>query len=235
MSQAVNHLVGEYLAQEYPSVAKVFKKEAFSAAAPRRPPFGEKGLAEIVLTYRTEKPASRKASPKVAAKKAPIPDSSSDDDEPVKKPASRKASPKVAAKKTATDSDSSDDEEAPVKKSASTKPAARPVEDSDDDEVPKKKAFKTEAPARRSPHNLNDDGTYRRFQRIDPSKVTFHADVLRDNRPAEEHLTLRQNQEMMRTKGKGFNKLKQKNKGKFYGAGVDLTVRAYQFPDSDDE
>ncbi|KAL7710927.1 SRP40 C-terminal domain containing protein [Lotmaria passim] len=66
-------------------------------------------------------------------------------------------------------------------------------------------------------------------------KVTFHADALRDNRPGEEHLVLRQNQEMMRTKGKGFNKLKQKNKNKFYGAGVDLSVRAYQFPDSDDE
>ncbi|KPI88125.1 hypothetical protein ABL78_2812 [Leptomonas seymouri] len=117
----------------------------------------------------------------------------------------------------------------------SAQPAARRREDSDSDEMPVKKTPKSEVPARRGPQNLNADGTYRRFQRIDPTKVVFEADALRDNRPGEEHLTLRQNQEMMRTKGKGFNKLKQKNKGKFYGAGVDLTVRAYQFPDSDDE
>jgi hypothetical protein len=233
MSQAVNHLVAEYLSEEYPAIAKTFKAEAPSTTAPKRCPFGKKTLAEMVLAYRTHRAARAaatdsssdddeeaqpprkavKTSPKIAAKKAPLPDSSSDDDEPVRKPASRKASPKIAAKR------------API-----------PDSSSDDGEVPVKKAVKAEAPAtRRGPHNLNEDGTYRRFQRIDPTKVVFYADALRDNRPGDEHLVLRQNQEMMRVKGKGFNKLKQKNKGKLYGAGVDLSVRAYQFPDSDEE
>lgn len=179
------------------------------------------------------KPASRKASPKPSAKKAPIPDSSSDDDEPVRKPAAKRASPKVspksAPKRAAMESDS-DDDDAPLKRPTAVKaPAARASTDE-----PVAKAPRTEG-ARRTPHHLNEDGTFRRFQRIDPTKVTFHAEALRDNWPGDEHLVLRQNQEMMRVKGKGFNKLKQKNKGKFYGAGVDLSVRAFQFPDSDDE
>ncbi|EPY20245.1 hypothetical protein STCU_04806 [Strigomonas culicis] len=89
--------------------------------------------------------------------------------------------------------------------------------------------------ARRGPANVNPDGTYKRFQRIDPTKVVFTSDALKSNAPGEEHLVLRQNQEMMRVKGKNFNKLKQKNKGKFYNAQLDGQVRAYQFPDSDDE
>ena len=229
MSQAVDYLVSEYLSAEYPAVSKALKKEARSTAAPSRSPFGKRSLAEVVLAYRA-----------AAAKKAPIPDSSSDDDEqPVRKPASRKASPKLAAKKAPIPDSSSDDDEQPVRRPAPAQKTARSAADSDSndvDAVPVKKAAKVEKPApRRGPHHLNEDGTFRRFQRIDPMKVTFHADALRDNRPGEEHLVLRQNQEMMRTKGKGFNKLKQKNKNKFYGAGVDLSVRAYQFPDSDDE
>jgi hypothetical protein len=263
MSQAVNHLVAEYLSEEYPAIAKTFKAEAQSTTAPKRCPFGKKTLAEMVLAYRTHRAARAaatdsssdddeeaqpprkavKTSPKIAAKKAPLPDSSSDDDEPVRKPASRKASPEIAAKKAPIPDSSSDDDE-PVRKPASRKASPKiaakkaPIPDSssDDGEVPVKKAVKAEAPAtRRGPHNLNEDGTYRRFQRIDPTKVVFYADALRDNRPGDEHLVLRQNQEMMRVKGKGFNKLKQKNKGKLYGAGVDLSVRAYQFPDSDEE
>ncbi|KAG8342037.1 hypothetical protein TRVL_07136 [Trypanosoma vivax] len=75
--------------------------------------------------------------------------------------------------------------------------------------------------------------TFRRFQRIDPTKVVFLNNKLKNNTPSPEHLVVRQNPEMMVVRGKNFNKLKQKNKAKFYGAGVDTTVRAFQFEDSD--
>lgn len=182
-------------------------------------------------SQKTAKTSSPSLIPKPAVRKTPIADSDSDD-ESVTRPAAKKTSPKVALKKTVADNDSSDeDEPVPKNSSAGKRPASLA------EEVPPRKASRTESEgaARRTPHHLNEDGTFRRFQRIDPAKVTFDADALRDNRPGREHLVLRQNQEMMRTKGKGFNKLKQKNKGKFYGAGVDLSVRAYQFPDSDDE
>ncbi|KAG5484936.1 hypothetical protein LSCM1_07011 [Leishmania martiniquensis] len=248
MSRAIDHLVAEYLAEEHPKVAKALRKDVPSTAPPSWFPFGKKSLQEIVMTYRTPKTpsaavengtrsdggqdvqhpmqkAARTLSPKppqqLADKRAPIADSDSDD-ESARKPVAKKTSPKLTPKKTAVES-SSDDE--PVRRnSTGGKALAR-------------KAAKVEpaGAVRRPPHHLNEDGTFRRFQRIDPMKVTFEADALRDNRPGEEHLVLRQNQEMMRTKGKGFNKLKQKNKGKFYGAGVDLSVRAYQFPDSDDD
>ncbi|GET86423.1 hypothetical protein, conserved [Leishmania tarentolae] len=257
MSRAVDHLVAEYLADEYPSVAKALRKEASSTAPPLRSPFGKKSLQEVVLAYRAQKvtPAvvnngitsdddkvhcppqktaktlSRSPVSKPAVKRAPITDSDHDSDL-VTRPATKKTSPKAPPKKVAVDSDSSDDDEPVPKKSS---PGKRPMPRGE--EGPARKAARTESQgsARHTPHHLNEDGTFHRFQRIDPAKVTFEADVLRDNRPGREHLVLRQNQEMMRTKGKGFNKLKQKNKGKFYGAGVDLSVRAYQFPDSDDE
>ncbi|KAK7196304.1 SRP40, C-terminal domain containing protein [Novymonas esmeraldas] len=182
------------------------------------------------------KPAARKVSPRLAAKKAPVPDSSSDDDEePAPKPAARKVSPRLAAKKAPMSDDDSDDDVPAPKKNGSAVGKSAPAREADSEPAVKVPRTEAGAPGRRTPHHLNEDGSFRRFQRIDPTKVSFHADALRDNRPGEEHLALRQNQEMMRTKGKGFNKLKQKNKGKFYGAGVDLSVRAYQFPDSDDE
>ncbi|EPY35333.1 hypothetical protein AGDE_07451 [Angomonas deanei] len=143
---------------------------------------------------------------------------SSSDDEPVRKPvkkASPKSSPKIAPKKAPIDDDSSSDDEKPVKK------AAAPVST-----APKVKS---------GPSNLNPDGTYRRFQRIDPTKVVIKHEELKNNRPQEHHLALRQNREMMSVKGKNFNKLKQKNKGKFYGAPLDGTVRAFKIPDSDED
>lgn len=138
----------------------------------------------------------------MAAKKAPVPDSSDDDDDV----AVAKVAP--AGKRAAEGSDSH--ESGAQHGAHASKPGGGPA-------------------------NRNPDGTYKRFQRIDPTKVRFTSDALRDNRPGQEHLVLRQNQEMMRVKGKDFNKLKQKNKGKFYGAGVDLSVRSFQFPDSDDD
>ncbi|KAG5510663.1 hypothetical protein GH5_06879 [Leishmania sp. Ghana 2012 LV757] len=258
MSRAIDYLVAEYLAEEHPKVARALRKDAPSTAPPSRFPFGKKSLQEVVMAYRAQKALraavgngtssdgeqgaqlplqkaamalSPKPIPKPAAKKAPIADSDSDD-EPVRKPAAKRASPKLIPKSATVDSDSSEEVE-PVRTNSvfSKARAPRAVDE------PTRKAARTESTraARGMPHHLNEDGTFRRFQRIDPTKVMFQADALRDNRPGEEHLVLRQNQEMMRTKGKGFNKLKQKNKGKFYGAGVDLSVRAYQFPDSDDE
>ncbi|AYU76615.1 SRP40 C-inal domain containing protein [Leishmania donovani] len=257
MSRAVDHLVAEYLAEEHPRVARALRKDAPSTAPPLRSPFGKKSLQEVVMAYRVQKTtpaavgngasseddeaqrASQKTAktsspspiPKPTARKVPIADSDSDD-ESVTRPAAKKTPPKYAPKKAAVYSDSSDEDEPVPKNSSASKMPAPRAED-----VPAQKAVRTESEgaARRTPHHLNEDGTFRRFQRIDPAKVTFDADALRDNRPGREHLVLRQNQEMMRTKGKGFNKLKQKNKGKFYGAGVDLSVRAYQFPDSDDD
>ncbi|AIN96076.1 hypothetical protein LPMP_100070 [Leishmania panamensis] len=254
MSHAVDYLVAEYLAEEHPSVARALRKDA-----PSRFPFGKRNLQEVVMAYCVQKtspaavdnntsynygdgahhPPQKAANtlsptpiPKPAVEKAQVANSNHDD-ESVKKPSTKKTSPKVAPNKAAVDTDSSDDTEHVPKNSASGKKPAAPHAT----EAPARKAARMESEdaAQRTPHHLNENGTFRRFQRIDPTKVTFHADVLRDNRPGEEHLVLRQNQEMMRTKGKGFNKLKQKNKGKFYGAGVDFSVRAYQFPDSDDE
>ncbi|RNF08200.1 hypothetical protein TraAM80_03056, partial [Trypanosoma rangeli] len=183
---------------------------------------------------------------KPAAKKAAIPDSSDDDDEPVRKPAPKaKASPamKPAAKKAAIP-DSSDDDDEPVRK-----PAQKRAYDSvsGDEDGPVKKSSRTEkGVVVQQSKEWNDNkvvgdrssngkggSVLRRFQRIDPTKIVFLKDELRDNRPGDEHMELRQNQEMMRVKGKNFNKLKQKNKAKFYAAGVDTSVRAFQFDDSD--
>lgn len=69
------------------------------------------------------------------------------------------------------------------------------------------------------------------FSRIDESKVTFVHDRLRDNRPGEEATSFRQNQEMMRVRGKEFSKHKQKNKNKLYAAGVVQDVRSFKFED----
>ncbi|KAG5488349.1 uncharacterized protein JKF63_07944 [Porcisia hertigi] len=178
------------------------------------------------------RPAVKKASPKVAPARAVADSDSSGDDEPVRRPAVKKASPKVAPARAVADSDSSGDDE-PV--TSKLEPRKAPASRTNEEPAWKAARMEPAGAGRHTHHHVNEDGTLRRFQRIDPSKVTFYSDALRDNRPGEEHLALRQNQEMMRTKGKGFNKLKQKNKGKFYGAGVDLSVRAYQFPDSDDE
>lgn len=197
------------------------------------------------------KPVLRKDSAKQLPKKAPavLDSSDSEGEVPTRRPATKSASPKASPKAV---TDSSSDDDAPT---APRRPAAHHSKNSEanapvavkgatshssngSSQSPSAHAAAQnggEPSARKGPDNRNADGTYKRFQRIDPSKVKFTSDALRDNRPGQEHLVLRQNQEMMRVKGKDFNKLKQKNKGKFYGAGVDLTVRSYQFPDSDDD
>ncbi|KAH9584010.1 Srp40 [Trypanosoma melophagium] len=152
---------------------------------------------------------------KPAAKKAPLPDSSSDDDddEPVKKPVAKRA----------LDSERSDEEE-PLRKNVRAENGVH--------EQMSLNNGSQEGHGRRN-DNRNGNAGLRRFERIDPTKVVFLKEELKDNRPGSEHMVLRQNQEMMRVKGKNFNKLKQKNKAKFYAAGVDTTVRAFQFDDSD--
>ncbi|ORC86816.1 uncharacterized protein TM35_000251120 [Trypanosoma theileri] len=196
-----------------------------------------------------KKPVAKKASPamKPAAKKAPLPDSSDDDDEPVKKPVAKsKASPamKPAAKKAPLPDSSSDDDDEPVKKPVAKRTL---LSERSDEEEPPKKNVRAENGSHEKKSlnndsqegydhrndNRNGNGGIRRFERIDPTKVVFVKEELKDNRPGSEHMVLRQNQEMMRVKGKNFNKLKQKNKAKFYAAGVDTTVRAFQFDDSD--
>ncbi|KEG12922.1 hypothetical protein DQ04_01331090 [Trypanosoma grayi] len=153
---------------------------------------------------------------KPAAKKAPAPESSSDDD----------------------------DDDEPVRKAVGKR---APEADSSDVEEPGRKSLRVEStPAVGGPNgsgtketrdggknNCKNNGTLKRFERIDPTKVFFHSEEVKDNRPGAEHMILRQNQEMMRVKGKNFNKLKQKNKAKFYAAGVDTSVRAFQFDESD--
>ncbi|RNE97701.1 uncharacterized protein Tco025E_09380, partial [Trypanosoma conorhini] len=183
---------------------------------------------------------------KPAANKAAVLESSDDDDEPVRKPAPKanaSSAVKPAANKAAV-LESSDDDDEPVRKPGPKR--ARESEPSDEEGLVKK-SIRTEkgSVVRQSKEWNNKDvvggrssngkggSVVRRFQRIDPTKVVFSQDELKDNRPGDEHMVLRQNQEMMRVKGKNFNKLKQKNKAKFYAAGVDTSVRAFQFDDSD--
>nr|CCC49722.1 conserved hypothetical protein [Trypanosoma vivax Y486] len=75
--------------------------------------------------------------------------------------------------------------------------------------------------------------TFRRFQRIDSTKVVFLNNKSKNNSPFPGHLAVRQNREMMVMKGNNFNKLKQKNKREFYDDEVDTSTRAFQFEDSD--
>ncbi|KAF8287427.1 hypothetical protein TcBrA4_0020270 [Trypanosoma cruzi] len=161
-----------------------------------------------------------------APKKAAVPDSSSDDDDaPVRKPAQKaKASPAMRPAPKKTPRSECCGEQEPIKKSVRTEvvsagPGGKEWEDNNVNNTGKS--------------NGNGGTALRRFQRIDPTKVVFVKNELRDNRPGGEHMAFRQNQEMMRVKGKNFNKLKQKNKAKFYAAGVDTSVRSFQFDDSD--
>ncbi|RNC36996.1 hypothetical protein TcCL_NonESM13859, partial [Trypanosoma cruzi] len=174
------------------------------------------------------KPAQKaKASPAMrpAPKKAAVPDSSSDDDDaPLRKPAQKaKASPAMrpAPKKAAVPDSSSDDDDAPLRKpaqKAKASPAMRPApkktprSECCGEQEPVKKSVRTEVVSagpggkewednnvnntRKS--NGNGGTALRRFQRIDPTKVVFVKDELRDNRPGGEHMAFRQNQEMMR-------------------------------------
>jgi hypothetical protein len=71
------------------------------------------------------------------------------------------------------------------------------------------------------------------FSRIDVEKVQFVNDRLRDNRPGQEALSFKQNQEMMKVRGKEFSKHKQKNKSKLYAAGVDQDVRSFKFDEDE--
>lgn len=73
-----------------------------------------------------------------------------------------------------------------------------------------------------------------RFQRIDPTKVKFIHETLKDNSAIDLAAQFRQNQEMMRVRGKEFNKHKQKNKAKLYAAGVEMSVKSYKFGDDSD-
>lgn len=69
------------------------------------------------------------------------------------------------------------------------------------------------------------------FSRIDISKVKFADPRLMDNSPGAEATAFRQNQEMMRVRGKEFSKHKQKNKSKLYAAGVVQDVRSFKLAD----
>lgn len=81
----------------------------------------------------------------------------------------------------------------------------------------------------RSSARLSASDPSRRFQRIDPSKVQFINEALKDNRAGNEATSFRQNQLMLAVRGKEFNKHKQKNKAKLYAAGVDQTIRSFKF------
>ena len=164
-------------------------------------------------------PAAKAATP--AAKKSAAADSSDDDDVPVKKPTSSKI---------ASDSD---DDNAPLR-SVDRQPK-RPrdnegdEDEDDDDEKPKRTLRPSGGIAKPDASSSGAQQTFNRFQRIDPAKVDFYHDRLKDNRPGQEAIAFRQNQEMMKVRGKEFNKHKQKNKGKLYAAGVDQSCRSFKF------
>ena len=201
-SQGVlNVLVKRYLDTSYPAAGAVFDGKCAT---------GVPASQTLESIYNVE-PV------KAAAKKAVIPDDSSDD-EPVSKPVAKKtASPKVAPKKVAADPDdsSADDVFSNPKIPLPTGAIGFKREREDDKEA---KLAWTHVPGQR-------------FQRIDPSKVKFTHDTLKDNSAIELAAQFRQNQEMMAVRGKEFNKHKQKNKGKLYAAGVEMSVRSYKFDD----
>ncbi|CCW65254.1 unnamed protein product [Phytomonas sp. EM1] len=221
-SSAINALIREYFVLHYPAVAKAFKKDsALIDEAKREQVFKQSSLEALIRNTnlkrkRADDASNIHASPLHGIKGTP---------------------PKMASRvesKRAPISDSSDEEALITTTTSKKVPKNGPVEDTESAFNARRQEPNNNG-ARSGPSNRMGDGSYRRFQRIDPTKVEFYDDALRDNRPGSEHMVLRQNQEMMRVKGKNFNKLKQKNKGRFYGEGVDFSVRSYQFPDSDED
>ena len=212
----LNVLVKRYLGGEYPAAAAAFVGELASGVPVTKTLESMYGVPPPTNAADSSddepvKP-TKKASPKAAPKKAVIPDDSSDD-EPVKP--TKKASPKAAPKKVVAD-DSSDDE--PVKPQVTGAKRARAETK---EEESKEKIAWTHVPGQR-------------FQRIDPTKVKFIHETLKDNSAIDLAAQFRQNQEMMRVRGKEFNKHKQKNKAKLYAAGVEMSVKSYKFGDDSD-
>jgi len=215
-------------------VKPVAKKTASPKAAAKKAVIPDDSSDDEPVKGPVKPVAKKTASPKAAAKKAVIPDDSSDD-EPVKPVAKKTASPKAAAKKVVAD-DSSDDEpvKPAAKKTASPKAAAKKVvaDDSSSISLPTGAiGFKREREDDKEAKLAWTHVPGQRFQRIDPTKVKFTHDTLRDNSAIELAAQFRQNQEMMCVRGKEFNKHKQKNKGKLYAAGVEMSIRSYKFDD----
>ncbi|CCW71415.1 unnamed protein product [Phytomonas sp. Hart1] len=220
-SSAINALIKEYFVQHYPAVAKAFKKDSALIDEAKREHLFKQSNLEVLICNSNPK---RKRDNSVSSNSGSL-------HRGLKEAPSKV--PHVESKK-APMLDSSDSEASVSIKAP--KGVSRNVSETDRKSVSNtQRQMTNNNQAHSVPLKGTEDGSYRRFQRIDPTKVEFHAEVLRDNRPGSEHMVLKQNQEMMRVKGKNFNKLKQKNKGKFYGVGVDFSVRSYQFPDSDED
>ncbi|RPB17281.1 hypothetical protein P167DRAFT_479498, partial [Morchella conica CCBAS932] len=83
----------------------------------------------------------------------------------------------------------------------------------------------------------NEHNPKKPFQRVDPTKVVYVNERLKDNTFeslgfSENHYTMKAHRDLIVTKGKGFTKEKNKKKrGSYKGGAIDFTTNSFKFTD----